>query len=136
MSGLDTMIKFFIMFWMSALALWAGNIQHDDAYKNALSSMGKTDKLVLMIYTTDDCPECAYMKKKVFHDPAVEGYLNANFVVIEKNVHRDKLPEGYDYFGIPTMFFIDKNGVKKETLIGSKRAAEFSKELHRIRGMK
>ncbi|MEW5831465.1 MAG: thioredoxin family protein [Campylobacterota bacterium] len=116
--------------------LWAGNIQNDDAFKAAVSSMGKSDKLVLMIYTADDCPECAYMKKKVFHDPKVEQYLNTNYVIVEKNVQRDKLPDGYDYFGIPTMFFIDKSGHKKETLIGSKRAPEFAKELHRIRGMK
>lgn len=126
-----------VWLWLSAYAIaWAGTIQNDEAFKSAVASMGKTDKLVLMIYTADDCPECAYMKKKVFHDPKIEGYLNANYVILEKNVHRDKLPDGYDYFGIPTMFFIDKSGHKKETLIGSKRAPEFSKELRRIRGIK
>lgn len=110
-------------------------IQKDQAYKSALASM-ESDKLVLMIYTADDCPECAYMKKKVFDDPQIKTYLNMNFVVIEKNVQRDQLPDGYEYFGIPTMFFIDKNGVKIETLVGSKRAPEFAKELHRIRGIK
>ncbi len=124
--------------WIMILAsgLWGGTIQNDGAFKSAVASMGKTDKLVLMIYTAEDCPECAYMKKKVFHDPKVEGYLNANYVIVEKNVHRDKLPDGYDYFGIPTMFFIDKNGHKKETLVGSQRGESFAKELRRIRGMK
>lgn len=121
---------------MLLTSLWAGNIQNDAAFKSAIDSMGKTDKLVLMIYTADDCPECAYMKQKVFHAPKVEGYLNANFVIVEKNVHRDKLPDGYDYFGIPTMFFIDRAGNKQETLIGSQRPEPFAKELHRIRGMK
>ncbi len=121
---------------MTVTGLWAGTIQNDEAFKAAVSSMGKTDKLVLMIYTADDCPECAYMKKKVFHDPKVEKYLRANYVIVEKNVHRDKLPDGYDYFGIPTMFFIDKNGHKTETIVGSKRAQPFLIELRRIRGMK
>ncbi len=130
------MLKSCLLSLFIAASLMAGSIHDDDQFKNALASMGETDKLVLMIYTADDCPECAYMKKKVFLDKRVAGYLKANFVIVEKNVHRGKLPEGFDYFGIPTMFFIDKAGNKKETLIGSQRPEPFAKELHRIRGMK
>lgn len=130
------MLKVSILFFVMTLTLWGGIIQNDEQFKSAVSSIGSDNKLVLMIYTTDDCPECAYMKTKVFHDKTVEPYLTQNFVVIEKNVHKSKLPEGYDFFGIPTMFFIDKNGVKKETIVGSKRSREFVKELHRIRGIK
>ena len=89
-----------------------------------------------MIYTTDGCPECAYMKQKVFHDKEVESYLNRNFVVIEKNVHKNTLPEGDDFFGIPTMFFIDKEGNKIDTIVGSERSQPFLKDLHRIRAKK
>src|SRR3989338_4964095 len=130
------MIKYLLMVGMMVLNLSALSIQNDEQFKSAVAGMGKENKLVLMIYTTDDCPECAYMKQKVFHDKAVEGYMNRHFVVIEKNVHKNKLPEGYDFFGIPTMFFIDKSGNKKETIIGSKRAREFLSELKRIRGIK
>lgn len=118
------------------VGLNAGTIQNDEAFKSAVMSMGDDNKLILMIYTTEDCPECAYMKQKVFHDKTVEPYLSKNFVVIEKNVHKSKLPDGYDFFGIPTIFFIDKSGVKKETIVGSKRTQAFLKELHRIRGIK
>lgn len=118
------------------VGLNAGTIQNDEAFKSAVMSMGGDNKLILMIYTTEDCPECAYMKQKVFHDKMVEPYLSKNFVVIEKNVHKSKLPDGYDFFGIPTIFIIDKSGVKKETMVGSKRVQPFLKELHRIRGIK
>jgi len=130
------MMKLFIIFFVLISGLIAYPIGEDQAYKEALALMGKSDKLVLMIYTANDCPECAYMKKKVFTDPQVNEYLSTNFIIIEKNVHRDKLPDGYDYFGIPTIFFIDKNGVKIETLVGSNRTMEFTKELKRIRGLK
>ncbi|HEX5329036.1 thioredoxin family protein [Sulfuricurvum sp.] len=130
------MAKFLVLIWISVLSLGAVTIQNDEQFKTAVASMGKENKLVLMIYTTEDCPECAYMKKKVFHEKTVEPYLSQNFVVIEKNIHKSKLPDGYDYFGIPTMFFIDKSGNKKETIIGSKRSREFLNELHRIRGIK
>jgi len=130
------MMKYLLFGWMMAVSLLGGTIQNDEQFKTAVSSMGTDNKLVLMIYTTDDCPECAYMKQKVFHDKAVEPYMSQNFVVIEKNVHKSKLPDGYDFFGIPTMFFIDKAGNKKETMVGSKRAQPFMVELRRIRGMK
>ncbi len=129
------MIKILLFMWMMTVSLSAVSIQNDEQFKNAVAGMGRENKLVLMIYSTEDCPECAYMKQKVFHDIAVEPYLNRHFVVIEKNVHKSKLPDGYDYFGIPTMFFIDKAGNKKETLIGSKRPQPFLGELRRIRGL-
>jgi thiol:disulfide interchange protein len=130
------MMKYLLFGWIMVINLFGGTIQNDEQFKSAVSSMGTADKLVLMIYTTDDCPECAYMKTKVFHDKTVEPYMSQNFVVIEKNVHKSKLPDGYDFFGIPTMFFIDKAGNKKETIVGSKRAQPFLSELHRIRGIK
>ena len=128
--------KVFLASCIAVWSLWGGSIQNDVQFKSAIEKIGKENKLVLMMYTTEDCPECAYMKSKVFHDKAVEPYLKRHFVVIEKNVHKDKLPDGYDFFGIPTMFFIDKAGTKKETMIGSKRPAAFLSELRRIRGLK
>jgi thioredoxin-related protein len=130
------MIKILLVVWTMGLSLWGGVIQNDEQFKNAVIGMANENKLVLMIYTTEDCPECAYMKQKVFHDKTIESYMSRNFVVIEKNVHKSKLPDGFDYFGIPTMFFIDKAGNKKETLIGSKRPQPFLAELRRIRGIK
>lgn len=130
------MIKFLLVVWMMGLSLWGGVIQNDEQFKNAVRGMANENKLVLMIYTTEDCPECAYMKQKVFHDKTIEAYMSRNFVVIEKNIHKNKLPDGFDYFGIPTMFFIDRAGNKKETIIGSKRPEPFLAELRRIRGIK
>ncbi|MDD5718000.1 MAG: thioredoxin family protein [Sulfuricurvum sp.] len=129
------MVKFIAIACLTVLSLFGGVIQEDEQFKTAVASMGSDTKLVLMLYTTDECPECAYMKQKVFHEKGVEAYLYRHFVIIEKNVHKSKLPEGYDFFGIPTMFFIDKTGRKKETIVGSKRPQPFLSELHRIRGL-
>jgi thiol:disulfide interchange protein len=130
------MIKLLIVGCLTVMGLSAAPIQSDKEFQQAVQKMGKENKLVLMIYTADDCPECAYMKQKVFHDKTVEPFLNRHFVVMEKNVHRSSLPDGYDYFGIPTMFFIDKAGVNKETLVGSKRPKPFLEALHSVLGKK
>ncbi len=130
------MIKFLVLVGIMVLNLAAHTIQNDEQFKIAVAGMGNENKLILMIYTTDDCPECAYMKQKVFHDKTVEKYMRQHFVVIDKNIHKSKLPDGFDYFGIPTMFFVDRAGNKKETIIGSKRPQSFLAELRRIRAMK
>lgn len=126
------MIKLFLLIVTFGSFLYATPIQNDKEFHQAIEKIGKDDKLVLMIYTADDCPECAYMKQKVFYDKTVEPFLNSHFIVMEKNVHRSKLPDGFDYFGIPTMFFIDKAGVNKEILVGSKRPKPFLEALHNI----
>jgi thioredoxin-related protein len=130
------LFKPLIFTFMTLFSLWGGTIQDDKQFQDAVISMGKEDKLVLMIYTTDSCPECAYMKQKVFHDKIVEPYMSRNFVLIEKNVQKNVLPDGYDFFGIPTMFFIDRLGNKKGTIIGSKRSQAFLDEITRIKEQK
>lgn len=130
------MIKLWIVVSLMLMSLYATPIQSDKEFQQIVEKMGKDEKLVLMIYTADDCPECAYMKQKVFQEQDVKPYLNCHFVVMEKNVHRSKLPDGYDYFGIPTIFFIDKAGMNKETLVGSKRPKAFLEVLHRVWGKK
>lgn len=130
------MKKLLLLILLFSSLLSAVSIQSDKEFQQAITKMGKENKLVLMIYTADDCPECAYMKEKVFHDKTVEAFLNTHFVVMEKNVHRNVLPEGFDYFGIPTMFFIDKGGVNQETVVGSKRPKAFLEILHGVWGKK
>jgi thioredoxin-related protein len=126
------MMKLWVVGCLTAMSLYAAPIQSDKEFLQAVEKMGKENKLVLMIYTADDCPECAYMKQKVFHDNTVKPFLNSHFVVLEKNVHRSKLPDGFDYFGIPTMFFIDKAGVNIETLVGSSRPEAFLEVLRSV----
>lgn len=130
------MMKSSLLCVLLAVTMFAGSIQDDPKFKEAVGQIAQDNKTVLMIYTTDGCPECAYMKRKVFHDQEIEPYLKHHFVIIEKNVHKENLPDGFDFFGLPTLFFIDKTGHRKETLIGSKRPPEFLKELRRIRGIK
>ncbi|MDP3466110.1 MAG: thioredoxin family protein, partial [Sulfuricurvum sp.] len=81
------MKKLFLIIVILTTCLYAGSIQNDREFQQAVEMMGQEKKLVLMIYTTADCPECAYMKQKVFQYQEVEPYLNRHFVVIEKNIH-------------------------------------------------
>lgn len=104
----------------------------EDASFNRIYKEHTDDKIVLMIYTTSSCPQCAYMKQKVFKENKVNAFMRKHFVILEKNIHKDNLPDGFEYFGIPTMFFINSNGVNIEKVVGSSRAEPFLKQLKQI----
>ncbi|MBN2895087.1 MAG: thioredoxin fold domain-containing protein [Campylobacterales bacterium] len=122
-------MKRLILAVLCAAGLLGGTILQDGAFIQAAAS-GKT---VLMLYSTKGCPECAYMKEKVFIDPEVAERLTRDFVIIEKDINRDELPEGFAYIGIPTLFVLDANGSLIETVIGSRRAGVFAQILDTIK---
>jgi thioredoxin-related protein len=57
------MLKLLIAACLMVVSLFAAPIQNDKEFQQVVEKMGKEEKLVLMIYTADDCPECAYMKQ-------------------------------------------------------------------------
>lgn len=126
------MIRAFLLSLLLAAFAWGIPITEDPSFKSIFAQKQNADRTVLMMYTAQTCPQCAYMKQKVFKAPEVKEYLDKHFVVLEKDVNRDDLPEGFDYFGIPTIFFVDRNGVQIGTFIGSARAEPFLETLRGI----
>jgi len=107
-------------------------IKNDVTFQSVYSKKENSNKLILMIYTAKTCPQCAYMKEKVFKDDDVKSFMEHHFVVLEKNIDTDELPSEFDYFGIPTMFFINKEGKQVDKIIGSSRAKPFLENLKKI----
>jgi len=116
----------------SFLTLLATPISKDIDFINIYKDVKNTEKITLMIYTTKSCPQCAYMKQKVFKDKFIKNILDEHFSILQKDVQVDELPDGFKYFGIPTIFFIDKDANKLGEFIGSCRAKEFSHKLKEI----
>ena len=120
-----------IILFMLSLA-YSKPITDDDKFQTIFNQQENSTKLVLMIYTAKTCPQCAYMKQKVFQDINVKSFMEKHFVVLEKNIDTDELPDGFKYFGIPTMFFINNKGEQVEKFIGSSRAEPFLNNLKKI----
>jgi thioredoxin-related protein len=127
-----TMLKKLIVFFLLLTSSHAMPITDDPSFKKVYQEKQNSHKIVLMLYTAKSCPQCAYMKQKVFKDTNVKKFLEEHFVIVEKDINRDDLPEEFKYFGIPTMFFIDSKGGKIGEFIGSSRAASFLEELQKI----
>lgn len=116
--------KLFITLLITS-SLDAFTITEDKVFQDIYKNPNNQNKKVLMIYTAKNCPQCAYMKEKVFKEKEVYEYMSKYFVVMEKNTSTDELPQGFTYFGIPTMFIIDKYGNTVDTIIGSARPKIF-----------
>lgn len=121
---------------LSLLLLGAEAADHFNTLESALENAAEHQKTVMMLYSTDSCPECAYMKQKVFPQSDVKAYLDAHFVIVEKDVIKDDPPAGYEHFGIPTFFFVDASGKKLETFVGGARHNEFLELLQSVRGIR
>lgn len=110
------------------------SIQNHVKFEEIYKIKSNKDKIVLMIYTAKSCPQCAYMKKKVFTQKNIENFMDKNFVVLEKDIDKDDLPENFEYIGIPTMFFVNSNGEQIDKFVGSTRADEFLEVLKNAKG--
>lgn len=126
------MLKTFLLFSLLAAIASGMQITDDASFQSVYAERQNEEKIVLLLYTAESCPQCAYMKQKVFKEREVKRFMDAHFVVLEKDVSKDELPGGFDYFGIPTIFFVDRNGMRIGTFIGSSRAQPFLETLQKI----
>ena len=126
------MLQKLLLILLLAGAASGMTIEDDPAFKKIYQEEQNSDKLVLMMYSAHSCPQCAYMKEKVFQERNVQAFLKQHFVVLEKDVHRDDLPSGFDYFGIPTIFFVDREGRSIAKFVGSSRAVPFLQQLEQV----
>ncbi len=120
-----------IIFIVSVLS--AGQLQWSGNYEKAIALAKKDAKPVLMMYHASWCPECSYMKEVIFKDPKLSDYMQSHFELLAFDISKDKLPQGYDYKGVPTFYIIspDKKLLKK--IEGASSAQEFLKKLESVK---
>ena len=125
------MVKIRYLLIMSALSivLFAGEIQFEHDLTKALQKAKSQHKEVMMMYSATYCPECNYMKEIVFKNKKVADYIQKHFIVLGLDIQKDKLPEGFDFMGIPTFFFLDENATEKNRIVGGNKADKFLKSL-------
>ena len=126
------MFKTVLLFLLLQSLIFAMEIKDDPAFQKLYREKADSQKITLMIYTATVCPQCAYMKERVFTEPKVATYLKKHFLILKKDIQKDELPDGFEYFGVPTIFFVDKNGSQRSRFVGSARAKPFLEELQKV----
>lgn len=82
-------------------------------YDEGLSLGKKNGKKIFMYFWAEWCKFCEVMEKETLTKPKVIRYLNDNFVSIKVNSDAEKaIATRYFVRGLPTMWFLGKNGEK------------------------
>jgi thiol:disulfide interchange protein len=126
-------MKLIVLILVLISSLVASGIKFEHNFKKALQMAKAQNKEVMMMYSAVWCPECNYMKNIVFKDKKVNAYIQKHFIVLSKDIEKDKLPSGFKYVGIPTFFFIDKSAKEKDRIVGGDRADKFFKKLKALK---
>jgi len=122
-------MRYLVIICALSILLFANEIQFEHDFNQALQKAKSQNKEVMMMYSAPWCPECDYMKEVVFKDQEVKQYIQKHFIVLSLDIQKDRLPEGFDYMGIPTFFIIDQNGKEKNRIVGGNKADKFLKSL-------
>ena len=107
-------MKFFLLsFLLISSLLSADSIFNNYCYKRAKLQAQKQDKRLMVLITQDNCRYCIRMKKTTFTDPEVIKRIKEKYVFVEVNRHKDDYPKSYlTVYGVPTTYFLYKNGLK------------------------
>ncbi|MFT5662535.1 MAG: thioredoxin-related protein [Sulfurimonas sp.] len=101
-------------------------------YEKALTQAKKENKIVMVMLGRDSCGVCSYMKTVVFHNKNVIKKLDSKFIGVYIELDFDDLPEGMNFIGTPTFYFVDNNGKTLLRFDGGKTVPSFIKALNEI----
>ena len=83
--------------------------QKNMTYSKAVEMAQNSNKLIMIKLTADHCKYCIKMDKEVMVDKDVKKLLSQNFITVNVNVDKEKIPLGIKRTITPTFVFIDKN---------------------------
>ena len=119
-------MKLISLFLIFSISLFASSVNFEKDLQSAKEKAIKENKKLMIMYSAKSCPECNYMKKKVFKDEKLSSYLNTNFVSVVMDIKKDKSTLPYEFFGIPTFYFSNPADMKLlGKRIGGTREAKF-----------
>ncbi len=99
--------------------------QKDITYSKAIEMAQNSNKLIMIKLTADHCKYCIKMDKEVMEDKDVKKLLSKNFITVNVNVDKEKIPLGIKRTITPTFIFVDKNQKIVSKIPGSWNKRDF-----------
>nr|WP_320193060.1 thioredoxin family protein [uncultured Desulfobacter sp.] len=94
------------------------NISWND-YTPGMALAGKEGKNIFLYFHASWCGYCTKLKKETFTDDRIKDYLNDHFVSIAVDTDkREKLARQWGVRGLPTLWFLEPDGTKINSLPG------------------
>lgn len=112
---------------------FADKLEWSHDYAAGLERVQKENKLMMLMFSQQGCAMCAYMHNTVFENQDVVDYVNAYYVPVELDIHKDSLPPRMKAYGTPTFYFVNAQGKKISKVIGGAKPPVFLQKLREIR---
>lgn len=88
-------------------------------YTPGMALAEKEGKSIFLYFHADWCGYCRKLKNETFKDDRIKAYLNNNFVSISVDTDkRQKLAQQWGVRGLPTLWFLEQDGKKVNSLPG------------------
>lgn len=104
------MLRIFIFCFFIFFSLNAKSINWEKNYEEAKAKALKENKILFIMVSLPTCPECNYMKKRVFTQEKIKNYINENFISYQFEHESEEIPKAMKFWGIPRFYF-SKDGV-------------------------
>jgi hypothetical protein len=108
---------------------WAGD------FRTACGLAAEQHRLVLLHFTTDNCPPCRKVEQEVFSQAAVGEAIGRNYVpVLVHAVKNPELATRYQVKHFPTDVIVTPSGLEIYRAISPQKPADYIGLLHRVAG--
>jgi len=109
MKKILTVVLFSMIFLSCESKVSSDEKREISKYEKAIAKVNKSSKIVMLKLTSEDCHFCKKMDKAVLADKEVALFLDKNFILVEIDIKKEKLPLALEYKVTPTFFFIGKD---------------------------
>jgi thioredoxin-related protein len=101
-------------------------------YEKAMVIAKKKSQIVMLKLGSSHCRFCKKMDREVLASQEVLTLLNKEFITVDIDVEKDKLPLGLTYKVTPTFFFISKDEKVISKIQGSWNKKDFIELLEMV----
>jgi len=122
---------FLLLLFISNLSFAQQSPFSEGGFEAAIQKSKKEKKPVLLFLYATWCSHCKKMKKEVFTNPEVSGFITENFVAVAVDAEKPEgigLKKKYPIDAFPAFFFIDPDGAVLYGLLRECTATDFISE--------
>ncbi|MBN2895082.1 MAG: thioredoxin family protein [Campylobacterales bacterium] len=126
-------MKRILIVWMVAASALLAEFDWAASYEAGLAEAKQEGKKVMLMFSTQTCKMCNYMKKTVYEDERVGEYIDAFFIPVEVDIERHPNKYGYKVIGTPTYYFLTPEGEPiGRMMVGGADADGFLEQLQSV----